>query len=207
VYAWTLCGSFPFDSPPKFVGKGAQYWGFHWSRVRGVLGGNPLIPLDSNEFWWTITCLWSSHVVFLLSPKPYMNPWSESGYRSWIWASWPAGAVHPELPRRGRSDRCSWPDWPVQAPSGFCLGELVCSCGCVPWSCWSVLGLFGVGLLGFLRGFPYCRLCFGAGFCCRAYRRHWGFLERFCAFAICPRPDRQSPPAWPVPLVWPVWYR
>jgi hypothetical protein len=27
----------------------------------------------------------------------------------WIWRSWPAGAVHPELPRLHRSDRCSWP--------------------------------------------------------------------------------------------------
>jgi hypothetical protein len=72
---------------------------------------------------------------------------------SWIWGSWPAGAVHPELPRHDRSDRCK----PLV---GFCLGELLCSCGCVPLSCWSVLGLFGVGFLGFVRGFPSLQVVF-----------------------------------------------
>jgi hypothetical protein len=32
-----------------------------------------------NEFWWTITWLWSAHEVFLLSPKSCANSWSESG--------------------------------------------------------------------------------------------------------------------------------
>jgi hypothetical protein len=39
----------------------------------------------------------------------------------------------------------------MQAPSEFGLGELLCSCGFVPWSCWSVLGMFGVVLLGFVK--------------------------------------------------------
>jgi hypothetical protein len=41
---------FPFDSPPKFVRKGARFWGFHYPRVCGVLSGNPSIPLDSMSF-------------------------------------------------------------------------------------------------------------------------------------------------------------
>jgi hypothetical protein len=45
MYAWTLRGSFPFDSPPK-----SQIWGFRCSRVRGVLGKISLIPLDLASF-------------------------------------------------------------------------------------------------------------------------------------------------------------
>jgi hypothetical protein len=41
----TLRGSLGYDSPPKSVSKGAQFWGFRCSRVRGVLGGISLIPL------------------------------------------------------------------------------------------------------------------------------------------------------------------
>jgi hypothetical protein len=32
------------------MSKWAQFWGFRWSRVHGVLGGNPSIPLDSMSF-------------------------------------------------------------------------------------------------------------------------------------------------------------
>jgi hypothetical protein len=41
---------FPFDSPPKFVRKGALFWGYRCSRVCGVLGGNLSITLDSSSF-------------------------------------------------------------------------------------------------------------------------------------------------------------
>jgi hypothetical protein len=50
MYAWTLRGSFPFDSPPKFVSKGAPFWGFRCSRVRGAFGGISSIPLDLASF-------------------------------------------------------------------------------------------------------------------------------------------------------------
>jgi hypothetical protein len=43
----TLRGSLGCDSPPKFVSKGARFWGFLGSRVRGALGGISLIP----PFW------------------------------------------------------------------------------------------------------------------------------------------------------------
>jgi hypothetical protein len=42
-----------------------------------------------------------------------------------------------------RSDRC-------ESLVGFALGELLDSCVFGTWCCWSVLGLFGVGLLGFV---------------------------------------------------------
>jgi hypothetical protein len=43
----TLRGSLGCDSPPKSVNKGALFWGFPSSRVRGVLGGSSSIP----PFW------------------------------------------------------------------------------------------------------------------------------------------------------------
>jgi hypothetical protein len=107
IYAWTLRASFPFDSPPKSVSKGARFWGFRCSRVRGVLGGISSIPLDLESFG---------------GPNPgYGVPMRCSNYpqslaqicgaireiKSWIWGSWPAGVVHPELPRSDRSDWCS----------------------------------------------------------------------------------------------------
>jgi hypothetical protein len=60
------------------------------------------------------------------------------------------GVVHPELPRlerltgvRDRSDQC-------RLLVGFASGELRDSCVLGSWCCWSVLGLFGVVLLGFV---------------------------------------------------------
>jgi hypothetical protein len=50
MYVWTLCGSFPFDSPPKYVSKGARFWDFRCSRVRGVLGEISSIPLYLASF-------------------------------------------------------------------------------------------------------------------------------------------------------------
>jgi hypothetical protein len=43
----TLRGSLGCDSPPKSVSKGARFWGFPSSRVRGVFGGISSIP----PFW------------------------------------------------------------------------------------------------------------------------------------------------------------
>jgi hypothetical protein len=43
----TLCGSLGCDSPPKSVSKGARFWVFPSSSVRGVLGGISSIP----PFW------------------------------------------------------------------------------------------------------------------------------------------------------------
>jgi hypothetical protein len=46
----TLHGSLGCDSPPKSVNKGARFWGFPSSRVRGVLGGISSIPLVWTSF-------------------------------------------------------------------------------------------------------------------------------------------------------------
>jgi hypothetical protein len=43
-FVGTLRGFLGCDSPPKFVSKGARFWGFLSSRVRGVLGGISSIP-------------------------------------------------------------------------------------------------------------------------------------------------------------------
>jgi hypothetical protein len=51
-----------------------------------------------------------------------------------------------------RSDRC-------EPLVGFASGELLDSCVFGSWCCWSVLGLFGVVLLGFVYGFSFCAGC------------------------------------------------
>jgi hypothetical protein len=48
--AWNPHGSFSFDSPPKYMSKGARFSGFRCSRVRGVLGRISSIPDDSTSF-------------------------------------------------------------------------------------------------------------------------------------------------------------
>jgi hypothetical protein len=57
-----------------------------------------------------------------------------------------------------RSDRC-------EPLVGFALGELLDSCVFGSWCCWSVLGLFGVVLLGFVQGFPFVQVVFWGCFC------------------------------------------
>jgi hypothetical protein len=46
----TLHGPLGCDSPPKFVSKGARFWGFPSSRVRGVLDRISSIPLVWTSF-------------------------------------------------------------------------------------------------------------------------------------------------------------
>jgi hypothetical protein len=41
---------------------------------------------------------------------------------------------------------------PKYTVNRFALGELLDSCVFGSWCCWSVLGLFGVVLLGFVKG-------------------------------------------------------
>jgi hypothetical protein len=68
------------------------------------------------RFWWTITWLWSSHEVFLLSPKSCSDPWSESGDPELDFV---------ELTRGCCSSRAAqaWPVWPVLVIglTGVCL--------------------------------------------------------------------------------------
>jgi hypothetical protein len=71
---------------------------------------------------------------------------------SWIWGVAPRVLFIPScLGLTGlsgvcdRSDRCM----PLV---GFASGELLDSCVFGSWCCWLVLGLFGVVLLGFVKG-------------------------------------------------------
>jgi hypothetical protein len=76
----TLRGSLGYDSPRKSVSKGARFWGFPSSRVRGVLGGISLIP----PFWTSfggIKLVYGLLMRCLLPPKSCSNPWSDSGDR------------------------------------------------------------------------------------------------------------------------------
>jgi hypothetical protein len=60
-----------------------------------------------------------------------------------------------------RSDRC-------ESLVGFASGELLDLCVFGSWCCWSVLGLFGVVLLGFVLGIPSVQVVFRGCFCSRA---------------------------------------
>jgi hypothetical protein len=90
MYAWTLRGSFPFDSPPKSVSKEAQFWSFLWSRVRVVLGGNPSIPLDLASFGGP-NCYYGMPMRYSYYPQSLVRicgAHREIGI--WIWRGWPA---------------------------------------------------------------------------------------------------------------------
>jgi hypothetical protein len=89
--------------------------------------------------------------VFLLSPKSYANPWSESGDQGLDLRELTCGLLFipccPSLTgltsASHRSDRC-------KALVIFPLGERPSSCGFGPWFCWLVLGRFHEVLLGFV---------------------------------------------------------
>jgi hypothetical protein len=91
MYVWTIRGSFPFDSHPKSVSKGARFWGFRCSRVRGVLGGISLIPLDLASFGghklgYGLPMRCSYYPQSLAQIRGAIRE-----IRSWIWGCWPAG--------------------------------------------------------------------------------------------------------------------
>jgi hypothetical protein len=51
---------------------------------------------------------------------------------------------------------------------GYASGELLDLCVFGSWCCWSVLGLFGVVLLGFVLSFSSVQVVFWGCFCSRA---------------------------------------
>jgi hypothetical protein len=103
----TLHGSLGCDSPPKSGSKRARFWGFPSYTVRGVLGGISLIP----PFWTSFGGIKLGYGLLMrCSYYPHSLVQVRGAIReieNWIWGSSPAGAVHPELPRLHRSDRCS----------------------------------------------------------------------------------------------------
>jgi hypothetical protein len=83
----TLRGSLGCDSPPKSVSKGARFWGFLSSRVRGVLGEISSIP----RFW---TSFGGIKLVYGLLVRCSYYPQSLNQVRGaipeievWIWGS------------------------------------------------------------------------------------------------------------------------
>jgi hypothetical protein len=140
----------PLIPLPNLWVKGLDFGVFRCSRVRGVIGGISLIPLDLASFG-------GLKLGYGLLMRCSYYPQSLAQVRGpireikvWIWGSWPAGAVHPKLPRltdltsvRDRSDWC-------RPFVGFASGELLDLCVFGSWCCWSVLDLFGVVLLGFV---------------------------------------------------------
>jgi hypothetical protein len=131
---------------------------------------------------------------------------------SWIWRSWPAGSVHPELHRLHLSDRCSWPVWLVWALCGICLGwvaESLCLWFVLvlvsSWQFWRCFGWLCVGF------FLPCRLSFEGVFV-PGSRKVTEALWNICCAAIVAigltssvhRSDRCHRSDWRRPSVWPL---
>jgi hypothetical protein len=140
---------------------------------------------------------------------PQSLVWNRGANReiwSWFWRSWPAGAVHPELPKLDRDDWCLWLVWSVCVVCGICLGWvawLVCLWVVVllvsSWFAWSCFASFCVGF------FLPCRLCFGGVFI-PGPRQVIEALWNICCVATVDtgltgsvhRSDRHRPSVWPV---------
>jgi hypothetical protein len=80
-------GSFPSDSPPKSMSKGARFWGFRCSRVRGALGGISSINLDLASFGghklgYGVSVRCSYYSQSLVQIRRAIRE-----IRSWIWGS------------------------------------------------------------------------------------------------------------------------
>jgi hypothetical protein len=113
IYAWVHRGSFPFDSPPKSVSKGARLWGFRCSRITGILVGISSTHLDLASFG-------GPNIGYGVPMRCSYYPQSLAQIcgaiqeiESWIWGSWPAGVVHLKRPSLTgltgtvhRSDQC-----------------------------------------------------------------------------------------------------
>jgi hypothetical protein len=189
MYPWTLHGSFPFDSPPKYGSKGAQFWGFWCSRVRGVIGGISSIPLDLASFGgqnlsYGVPMRCSHYPQSLVQIRGVIRK-----IGSWIWGSWPVGDVQPESSAHTGltgADSC----WVLL---GWTYGEFAvfpcCFCfmfGSV-WSSVGLFGRFGVSWLEPVWPVSYIGLTsVGA------------FLWKFPGFTSRDRSDRWCSPALPV---------
>jgi hypothetical protein len=189
VYARTPRGFFLFDSPPKSVSKGARFWGFWCSRVRGVLGGISSIPLDLASFG-------GQNLGYRLPMRCSYYPQSLAQIRgaireigSWIWG------VDPRVLFIPRAQ--ATPVWPVQTPVGFLLGWTFGSVRCcfvlllfwvwVSLEFGRLFGRFGVSWLEPVWPVSYTGLT-GVG----------ALLCKFPGFTSRDRSDRWCSPAWSV---------
>jgi hypothetical protein len=144
MYAWTLRYSFPFDSPPKSVRKGARFWGFVGlgfvvflaEILRFLLIQRVLV--DHNL---SMECPWGVPTI----PKVLFGSVERIG-RSGVGF----GGVDPRVMfisscpaytgltgALDRSDQC-------EPFVGFASGELLIPCVFGLCYCWLVLGQFGV---------------------------------------------------------------
>jgi hypothetical protein len=146
--SWFFCLWFP----SQILELRGSILGFRCSRVRGVLGGISSIPLDLTSFG---RYKLGYGLLMRCSYYPQSLAQVHGAIREikvWIWGSWPASVVHPELPRLHRSGRCSWPIWQVRTTCGICLGwstGLMCFWAVVllvsSWSVSTCLDRFCVG--------------------------------------------------------------
>jgi hypothetical protein len=156
MYTWALCGSFPCDSPPKSVSKGAPFGGFlKFEKVVFLVEILRFLLIQ-----WVLVdqivamgCPWGTSTI----PQSHVRIRGVNReIRIWIWRGWP------------RRDRCMWLIRPVQGPSGFASGQLPDLCGFGMWCYWLVLGRFQRVFLGFVMVFLLLQFEIGGGFCSSA---------------------------------------
>jgi hypothetical protein len=197
MYAWTPRVSFPFESPPKSVSKGARFWGFLRFRVRGILGGNPSIPLDLAIFGgpnhgYGMPMRYSYYPQSLVQIRGANR---EIGI--WIWRSWPSSCCSSRALK-------FWPVWPVPTPCWVLIG----------WTFWWVRLSFGLLLFrvwvfwssgGWYLGFGISRLGLVWLVSCTGLTGVGAFLWKSSSLAgvtRCVSGGCRVIRPWPV---WPVW--
>jgi hypothetical protein len=109
-YAWTLRGSFPFDSAPKSVSKGAGFRGFLGSRVTWVLGGISSIPLVLASFGGPNLCYGAPMRCSYYLQSLAQIRGAIRLIRSWIWGKLTRG-------RCSSPSGQAWPVWPMLVTS------------------------------------------------------------------------------------------
>jgi hypothetical protein len=93
----TLRGSLGCDSPPKSVSKGARFWGFPSSMVRGVLDGISSIP----PFWTSFGEIKLDYGLMRCSYYPQSLVQVRGAIREiedWIWGVDPRVLFIPSCP-------------------------------------------------------------------------------------------------------------
>jgi hypothetical protein len=142
--------------------------GCRCSRVRGVLGGISSIPPDLGSFGGQnrgygllMRCPYYPQGLVQVRGAIRGSRFGFEGVDPWVLFISSCPGYIGLTGALDRSGRC-------ESHVGFASGELLDSCVFGSWCCWSVLGLFGVVLLGLCRVFLPCRLCFWGCFCSRA---------------------------------------
>jgi hypothetical protein len=114
------------------VSKGARFWGFWCSRVRGVLGGISSIPFDlassgGQNLGYGLPMRCSYYPQSLAQIRGAIQE-----IRSWILGSSPMGAVHPESAGHTSLTGASHRSDRYRPQLGFCSGERLGKFAVVP---------------------------------------------------------------------------